>query len=138
MAVKLSGSNVSGKGEKWTNLTAQFNWNFSNEKIIERKGFGRKLNKATADIMRKYMDPYVPYLGGKLSRDVQTYGAKDHATISYRAPYASKQYYGIGYNHTLSPHPLATALWDKAAWINHKPQIVAEVDAERKRLSYGE
>ena len=56
-------------------------------------------------------DPYVPYLTGALSDPsnviVREYG------ITYTKDYASNQYYGTEFNHTLEPHPLATALWDK-------------------------
>lgn len=118
-------------------LKGTFCWNYSNPKIIERKGIGRELNKKVADIIARYSNPYVPYLQGYLSRNVQTYGAKDHGTISYKMPYAQKQYYGK-FKHTTAYHPLATSYWDREAWTNHKKEICAEVDAERKRLSYGE
>lgn len=142
MATKLNFKDFTGTtredSDSWFGVTGRFYWNFSNPKIIERKGIGRELNKFAAQTIAVYTNEFTPYLTGRLSRNVQVYGAKDHATISYKAPYAAKHYYGTEFdpNRNRTVHPLATSYWDKAAWSVYKREILKEVDAERKRLSY--
>ena len=132
---KMVGGESGNERGSWVKMTTQFFWNYSNADIIARKGIGKELNKTTADIIARYSDEYVPYLSSRLSKNVQTYGAKDHGTISYKMPYAANQYYNESYIHNLLYHPLATSYWDKAAWNAHKEQITKEVSDARKRLS---
>ena len=62
-----------------------------------------------ADVFAKMCDPYVPFLEGPLSQTVEVHPTYLH----YVQPYASYQYYGTHFNHTLDYHPKATAHWDK-------------------------
>ena len=55
-------------------------------------------------------DPYVPFLTGTLSQTLEI----TPEYVEYTQPYAHYQYHGVGFNHTLDWHPLATALWDEA------------------------
>lgn len=126
------------RDEQWLGISGRFQWNFSPEDIIVRKGLTRDFYKEVAKVMIEYMEPYVPYKEGKLSSYVQGFGAKDHATVTYQMPYASKQYYNIGANFTKQFHPLATSFWDKAMWENSKDLVIAEVDEIRKRYSVNE
>lgn len=79
-----------------------------------------KLNKLIQDdetmlaihyLFAKTIDPWVPYLNGPLSETVEI----EPNLIRYIQPYARYQYYGIGFNHTVDFHPLASALWDEEA-----------------------
>lgn len=123
----------------------RFKWNYPAPRTIERLGFNRALNKKVASIVLSYANIYTPYREGRLSTDVQVFGAADHATISYRAPYATKQYYleGSGYiypnnyRRTTEFHSMASSKWDKLAWKFHKTEITKEVETERLRLCYG-
>lgn len=66
---------------------------------------------AVHTLFAKTIDPWVPYLNGPLSETVQI----EPNLIRYVQPYARYQYYGVGFNHTKDFHPLASAMWDKAA-----------------------
>lgn len=55
-------------------------------------------------------DPYVPFLTGDLSQTLEI----TPEYVQYNMPYAHYQYHGVGFNHTLDHHPLATAEWDEA------------------------
>lgn len=112
-----------------------FKWNYKNSVIIQRKGFTKELNKYFADIVAKYADEFVPYVSGRLSHDIQTFGAKDHGTVTYKVPYASTQYTSPTQNRNRQYHPLATSYWDKYMWAQYKTQILDELDQKRRELS---
>lgn len=131
--------------DHWYGGSLKFKWNYSNEELIDRLGIRKELNKRMADTVSKYAFQFVPYKSGDLSTYVQTFGAKDHGTITYQKPYASKQYYlerekGPGYEipdnskRTTAFHPLASSYWDKLAWQYFKDEITADVDKERRKL----
>lgn len=64
------------------------------------------------NLLAKMCDPYVPYLNGPLS--LSGMANVTSSGVTYTTPYARRQYYGIGFNHTIEVHPLASAMWDKA------------------------
>ena len=68
-------------------------------------------------------DPYVPYKSGKLSSDVVV----TPEGVTYTSEYASKQYYGTEFNHTLETHPLATAHWAEVMMENEGASFLEEV-----------
>lgn len=70
-----------------------------------------KLMYAVHTLFAKTVDPWVPYLNGPLSQTVEI----EPKCVRYIQPYARYQYYGVGFNHTIEHHPLASALWDKIA-----------------------
>lgn len=81
-------------------------------------------------------DPYVPYLSGKLHRDVIV----NSEGVTYTSGYAAKQYYGTEFNHNLEHHPLASALWDKAMLTDHEEEFlngVREILVRRANELYG-
>ena len=59
----------------------------------------------------KTIDPWVPFLEGNLSQqlDITAQG------VEYTVPYSRRQYFGEWFNHTTDFHPLATAKWDEVA-----------------------
>ena len=124
-------------------MSAKLVWNYSPSELASRKGINRELHKYLADRVEYYSRDYVPYDTGLLSVNVQTYGAKDHATISYKTPYAEIQYYGDNgsgvpeseWKRNRTFNPLATSFWDKAAWNVYGDKIIREVDKKRKELS---
>lgn len=84
------------------------------------------------NLLRKMCDPYVPFLEGPLS---QTAEVEPHC-VRYIQPYARYQYYGVGFNHTLDYHPLATALWDKVMLAERGDEFKTAVkDIIKRRIS---
>ena len=69
------------------------------------------------------IDPWVPYLHGPLSETVEI----DYDCVRYIQPYARRQYYGLDFNHTKDIHPLASAMWDKAAMETQRERFAKEV-----------
>lgn len=134
------------RDDHWYGGSLRFEWNFSNEELIDRLGIRKELNKKMADIVAAFCTEFVPYKEGDLSSYVQTFGAKDHGTITYQKSYASRQYYLEGKNEmggyqlpdnggrTTLFHPLATSFWDKYAWKMYKDEITEAVEEERCKL----
>lgn len=79
------------------------------------------------NLLRKKCDPYVPYLNGPLSITAEV----TSSGVTYVQPYAHYQYHGVGFNHTLTHHPLASAEWDEAMMRDHREEFEEEV---RQRL----
>lgn len=81
-------------------------------------------------------DPYVPFLNGPLSQTVEI----TPEYIQYIQPYAHYQYHGVGFNHTLDWHPLASAEWDEAMLRDKRAEFEEEIKAlyvKRYRELYG-
>jgi Minor capsid. len=114
----------------------KFHWNYSNEEIIRRKGFGKELNLYMARTAASYFERYVPYRSGRLNNSVRCYASKEAGRIVYTAKYAEAQYLGPKWwNRNRRHHPLATSEWDKVGWQNHGTTVINKVDKERIRLS---
>ncbi len=82
----------------------------------------------------KIIDPWTPYLTGKLHRTFTV----DAEKVTYLVPYAAKKYYGEVYTKTV--HPLATSHWDTIAMQTEMPlfeQRVKELLKERAKEIYG-
>ena len=75
------------------------------------------------NLLAKTIDPWVPYLSGPLSQTVDV----QPEYIRYVVPYAHYQYYGVGFNHTIEVHPLASAMWDKVAMQTMRESFEAQV-----------
>lgn len=127
-----------------------FEWNYAHSVLVRRKGFGKELNKYFAHLMAQYCNEFVPYVSGTLAGSVRTQATEDHGTITYMAPYAPAQYSGYNgnpdnmdvpftttppWNRNRSVHPLATSLWDKAAWNQYGSAISRKLNQKRKELS---
>ena len=119
-----------------------FEWNASNQEIIASKGFGRRLNRAFAEILLEHMDKYTPYdpkrkSGVHMVDNVSLRNVNDNNNsvgIVYNAKYARKQYYYT--NHPASAHsPLSTDHWDKYCWELERDEILAELETVRLALS---
>ena len=120
-----------------------FKWNNSAQDVISRKGFGRTLNRAFAEIALDHMQKYIPYdpnrkSGVHMSDNTELRNVNDNnnsVAIVYKAKYARKQYYWP--NHPMSQHsPLATDHWDKYCWELERDEILAEVDAAREAFAH--
>lgn len=137
MALSGFSGNDRGTGNAhWYGGSSRFEWNYSFDEIAIRKGLTKDFYKEVAEMEIEYFDPYVPYKEGNLSAYVQAFGARDHATVTYQMPYASKQYYGENVNEAnrcRQFHPLATSYWDEAAWNNSGTIMTAEINEIRKR-----
>jgi len=102
----------------------------------------------------RYMFPYIPFRTGLLAslmdipenvKDIQIkpdeamlMGLQDIETnpdnvIRFRAPYATWQNEGDGFNFTRDLHPLAQAHWEQVAADLHGEQILNEYKAFVKR-----
>lgn len=96
----------------------------------------QRAQKFTAVTIARYMDQFVPYLHGDLSKN---YIIKDSATsdgceIEYQMAYAHRQYNGNDHTHyTKETHLNATHHWDRPVSANYKPAIASEVTAYIKR-----
>ena len=75
------------------------------------------------NLLAKYCDPYVPFLEGPLSQTTEI----TPYYVRYTQPYAHYQYYGVGFNHTLDYHPLASAKWDEAMLRDKRDEFLADV-----------
>lgn len=96
----------------------------------------RQLKLSLNQLLAKKCDPYVPRLSGMLSKTVEI----TPEYVEYVQPYAHYQYHGVGFNHTLDYHPLATALWDEAMLRDHREEFEEEVRqkmARRYKELYG-
>lgn len=116
----------------------RFQWNKSRSVLIRDKGFGKPLYEDIGKIFERHMYKYVPYDSKRISgthlADSSYITATDSiARVTYRKPYANRQYYGEDYNHDTEAHPLATSFWDQFCWENEKWQMGKEVNAARKR-----
>lgn len=88
------------------------------------------------NLFAKTIDPWVPFLEGPLSQTVEI----EPHLIRYIQPYARYQYFGVGFNHTIDYHPLASALWDEVAMQTQRDTFVEDVRqilARRARELYG-
>lgn len=105
----------------------------------------------------RYMFWYIPYRSGimaslmdvsestkglQLSPDealqigLATIQADPENVIRFKAPYATRQYYGENFNFTHDLHPLAQARWAEVAADLHGEQIVKEFAGYVKRSEY--
>lgn len=111
---------------------------------VDEASIGHKIEELIDDTVMleihnkfaQYCDPYVPFLEGPLSQTTEI----SSEGVLYTQPYAHYQYHGVGFNHTLDYHPLATAFWDKVMMQEHGEEFVAEVEKilkDRARQLYG-
>jgi hypothetical protein len=136
--------------EEHFSMSMKIKWNYTNSEIIERKGFGKELNKSMAEIIANKTEPYVPWgpnhikrsghilshEGGQLSRSRRVYANKTGGTIVWTAQYAEAQYTGPNtWNRYRKVHPLATSQWNEVAWMNHEDEIMRKVTAIRREMS---
>ena len=109
-----------------------FHWNKKKSVIIKDKGFGKEFYRDVGNIFRQEMNDFVPYLTGALANNVAIAPSDTSVAITYRVPYARRQYYGEGVvNRTTDPHSLATSFWDVAAWETRKSVIGKRVNEAR-------
>lgn len=115
------------------------------EVVINEQAIMQKLESLFDDmtmteiyhVFAEMCEPYVPYLTGDLSKNDRVV---DSDGVHYTSEYASYQYYGTEFNHTLDPHPRATALWDKVM-MNEQGDVlkerITEILSRRAKELYG-
>lgn len=114
-----------------------FKWNAPTDIILDRVTGGEKTLFFMANEAKRLMDPYVPYMDGVLSKNVEIGADSDGGFVHYKSPYAGFQFNGVvmlGVNshspyakygegkvttskplmHSKFRHPLATSYWYKA------------------------
>ena len=80
------------------------------------------------------LNPYVPFRTGQLAeRDVRIKADG----ITYFAPWAEKNYYGVDIKHNPAVHPLATAYWDEVAMQSEYDTLCKEVEEILRRRASG-
>lgn len=117
-----------------------FHWNYSSSIIIQRKGFDRYTNMFFAKMLYRYSYPYTPYdpyreSGAHMADNVRIQATKNQGMIVYQSKYAKYLHEGKGMNFNKQAHSLATYHWEQAAWRQNKEQMLAELDAYRKKRS---
>lgn len=117
-----------------------FHWNYTNEGVVERKGFGVALNRFFAQTVVDYANgengagQLTPLSGISHEHMMDNYSikaTKKNAKIKYNADYAPFQYTANDlqwHRHT----PGTTSEWLDFAWLLYKPQITGKVGAERR------
>ena len=125
--------------------SAYFQWNYKSSVIIERKGFDSYTNRFFAKMVHRYSYPYIPYdakrkSGAHMCDNVRIQANKQRGMIVYQSWYAKFLHEGISPSGTpvkfsKEGHPLATKAWERAAWRAHKAEMLAELDAYRKKRS---
>lgn len=86
--------------------------------------------------LARIIDPWVPFLEGALAQTIEV----DAKGITYTQPYATRQYYGVDFNHTKDYHPLASARWDEVAMTVKRDEfekIVEKIVTKRLGELYG-
>lgn len=109
--------------------------------IRKLKADQEKALNLTADIIAQRIDPQVPFRTGFLSQSALNGGrriptSKDTDAIKfiqYKAPYALKMYYGVGYNFSKNSHPQAQAFWGRELMTN-KSEIEKIFKAAYKQI----
>lgn len=86
---------------------------------------GERLGQFVASRAAEYMDPYVPFRTGDLSRSAV---AKPWR-VSYVMGYAAKVYNGSGLTFSTDHHPLATDHWDAAMASARGGELADDVSA---------
>lgn len=129
----------------------RFEWNGSHSAVVRNLGFGKELQRDTAEILYYTSFPYMPYVSGDLSTNVHIQALNDRANIVHSVKYAPIQYEGMTYNpksgryipisnRYLGIHPLATSEWYDVAWLYHKDEITKKVSDARlqyRSFNYG-
>ena len=97
--------------------------NFSPEKILSRRGLGssHRARIRLAQSVRSRCDKYVPYDTGYLKNTAEI--APDGSKITYSAPYARAQYYGL-YHHS---DPNRGRFWEKRMLAGEKDGLISDV-----------
>lgn len=70
------------------------------------------------------IDPWIPYDTGNLAHNISI----DPEGVTYRAHYATKNYYNTEIAHKTDKHPLATAYWDEVAMQTEKDAFIKRVE----------
>lgn len=113
-----------------------FEWNYGQQALVERLGFGKDMNEFFAKTLVKYAEPYTPLgpskPGTHLRDAVEISANNQRATITYPGvTYADYQYFAD--DSTWNRHtPGTTSKWLDYAWTVHKFQISGEVGAYRR------
>ena len=96
---------------------------FSPEKIRSRRGLGssHRARICLAQSVRSRCDKYVPFDTGNLKNSAEI--APDGSKLTYSAPYARAQYYGM-YHHS---DPNRGRFWEKRMLAGESGGLIADV-----------
>ena len=102
------------------------------QKKLDSIANNREVGLFLATTCARYMDQYVPFRTGTLSKQVVT--TIPHQ-VTYETDYAKRVYEAKGITiHTENGHPNATDHWDQAMLVSHENQIAKEVTRFIERL----
>ena len=106
---------------------ARFTWNRDSpaRKLPGRLGAA---HAALDSQIMKDTDPYVPFRTGATASSPMR--GSSVGVIRYTTPYASRIYYGVGFNFRKTFHPQATHHWlekSKAIWMKAWTRIVVRL-----------
>ncbi len=103
------------------------------KKLNARKISDRYINNRTMlfahSELYRLCDKYVPMQTGMLAQNVEI----TPKYVRYVSPYASRMYYGVGFNFRKDKHPLATAMWNKVAMETQRDKLTRSVEAYMRR-----
>jgi len=99
------------------NASVAFKWNNPVNRIIAEKVLrSNRTLLFMASSWHRLFTKFVPRDTGLLALDgVDIYVEGGKGVIHHKAPYAARVYYGTHLRFRTDKHPLASALWDRAA-----------------------
>lgn len=113
--------------------TVEIKWHKPIARVMSDNGLNKSTLIFMANTLKRLYNPYVPFLRGGLSSEVDTYAQADKGVLHYKVLYAGPQYEGDDFNHTTTFHPLATSHWDVVA----RPQVENQFQRETQRFILG-
>lgn len=137
-------------------MKISFKWNKPAAQVAKEATGGDKTLLFMASEAKRLMQPYVPFFGGYLDKNVRVYTEKNQGVVEYEEPYARFQFFGkvMVSTKTGSPwarygekkevtdrdlhystfrHPLATSRWDKAMLAAHGDDLTKATEAYIKK-----
>lgn len=100
-----------------------------NAKKISNRYINDRVRLFAHSELYRLSNKYVPMRTGYLAQNVEI--TPQH--VRYKAPYAARMYYGVGFRFRKDRHPLATAMWDKVAMQTQRGKLTRAVAAYMRR-----
>ena len=102
-----------------------------NTKQISNRFINDRVRLFAHNELYRLSNKYVPMQTGYLVQNVEI----TPKYVRYKAPYAARMYYGVGFRFRKNKHPLATAMWDKVAMQTQRDKLTRAVAAYMRRQS---
>lgn len=102
-----------------------------NTKQISNRFINDRVRMFAHNELYRLSNKYVPMQTGYLAQNVEI----TPKYVRYKAPYAARMYYGVGFRFRKNKHPLATAMWDKVAMQTQRDKLTRAVEAYMRRQS---